>query len=1135
MRKKGLLAALAAFAFPALASAQSGYTIYPVPQQQTAGTEAVSFSAAVTIVADNGIDSYTVARAKQILTEHGLTATEATAPSATGSNLYLGINGSGGTADALLGTKGLSRDVFSKSGKYDRHVLSLFKENGAASVVAVGENTDATFIALASLEQILDNGTTGLHATTLYDYADQQSRGLVEGYYGYPYSAAVKEDLMRFMMRYKMNTYLYGAKSDPYHSNNWKDAYPTTLTDEQLKNGWLSQDMMRDVATTSQETKVNFIWAIHPGTDFISSSTVVSDIMGKYAKMYELGVRQFAVFVDDVGVPSSSSDLTSNATHLTQLQQAIEAKWNTEGAAPADTVRPLHFVPQVYCTSFASNDVRKNFFAALSKCPSNITFYTTGYGVWSVPNNNDLNTLKSELGRIGAWWWNYPCNDNADGQIYTMDMYSNFYDLPSVNSSATLPSELQNGLGIVCNPMQEGEVAKTSLFSAADYAWNNKGFDNQTSWEASFAAVLPGNTEAQASYKYLAPYLRYNDPDALNQLITQYKSDGKGGSISALMDEIMKHCDVLAKLKDSEVAGESLLYKDLSPWLLKLRMMASVTKRFIAVAAQTGDSEERWTSYMDALKDANSLSTAEEYKAYALEGMGNSISVSVRPSQPSERYLIKFVDYLKANALSDFFSANAEKKSNTYFTNAEGVSATVSGTTSVYMAMKSPATLQPGQYVGLQLSAPTLLNKITLSDTLVSKHYVAMSADGKNWTRLTQSTVTPDTHVRFVGVTNNTDEPMSVRLTASSIKLSVPAQTTISEATLPSGTVWQSHGSDYIKDGDLTTFATLNRNQQTGDAYTVKLNKAGVIKKVRVAVGTTNGDYMNAAKVQISSDNSKWTDLKVLGGKTTTFTLTLPQVVTYSDEVKYCDFDGESQTAQYVRLYVTQANTSKWLRLYDIIVNGEGAFTQLTCEDGNGNGLSSACDGNASTSTDDASGCITYHFQNATLLKEAVLFCDPSTTSAASVEATEDGSTWKEMGKISSAVQHVDLSSMPAATAMRVKWTGDTTPAIYEITEVADTEKSPVISGISSVTASGSGVSALSAVLDGGTLRLSAPQGIKSLTLYTADGRQLGGTLRAGGAQTAEYNVPALSAAKAVLAHVTLADGTSRTLKIMDK
>lgn len=82
---------------------------------------------------------------------------------------------------------------------------------------------------------MLEVDKTAMPAVSIYDYADQKSRGIVEGYYGYPYSVSVKKDLMRFMMRYKMNTYLYGAKSDPYHSEKWKEDYPASITEEQKK------------------------------------------------------------------------------------------------------------------------------------------------------------------------------------------------------------------------------------------------------------------------------------------------------------------------------------------------------------------------------------------------------------------------------------------------------------------------------------------------------------------------------------------------------------------------------------------------------------------------------------------------------------------------------------------------------------------------------------------------------------------------------------------------------------------------------------------------------------------------------------------------------------------------------------
>ena len=69
---------------------------------------------------------------------------------------------------------------------------------GVAEVVILGEHTDAAFHALASLDLMLDKGINNLPGVTINDYADMQSRGLVEGYYGYPYSIEVKKDLMHF-------------------------------------------------------------------------------------------------------------------------------------------------------------------------------------------------------------------------------------------------------------------------------------------------------------------------------------------------------------------------------------------------------------------------------------------------------------------------------------------------------------------------------------------------------------------------------------------------------------------------------------------------------------------------------------------------------------------------------------------------------------------------------------------------------------------------------------------------------------------------------------------------------------------------------------------------------------------------
>ena len=54
------------------AQAQSQYTIYPVPQAQDLTGGEARLSGTVNIVAEPGIDEATVARAREVLAEHGI-------------------------------------------------------------------------------------------------------------------------------------------------------------------------------------------------------------------------------------------------------------------------------------------------------------------------------------------------------------------------------------------------------------------------------------------------------------------------------------------------------------------------------------------------------------------------------------------------------------------------------------------------------------------------------------------------------------------------------------------------------------------------------------------------------------------------------------------------------------------------------------------------------------------------------------------------------------------------------------------------------------------------------------------------------------------------------------------------------
>ena len=644
--RKIMLMAAAACAFSLAAG--DAYTIYPIPHAQIAGKAACSLSATTTVIAESGIDQPTKNRLCDVLKQHGIVAEFAAKPSKTNANIYLGVNGSKGDADRLAKKLKLKRDIFA-NGKFDRHIISLTaQKNGNAQLLILGENTDAVFFALASLEQMLDGGSSNMACVTIYDYADIKDRGVVEGYYGVPYSTAVTEDLLRFMMRYKMNSYMYGAKSDPYHSGYWGKPYPDKLTAEQKSMGCFTAADIKQMCEVSAATKVNFIWAIHPGVAFTGNDDAVIDrIMEKFEAMHGLGVRQFGVFVDDVGVPYDEPTLKLNAKRLTVLQNAIDKKWNFSGAVPADTVKPLHFVPQLYAYGWTKAEGRKNFFSALSNTPAKTQIYITGKAVWSVPNNTDLKIVEEDLGRPVAWWWNYPCNDNADAYTFPVDMYSNFIDMPAIDDDARLPENLEGCASLLCNPMQQGEIAKIPLFSAADYAWNNASFDNTSSWNAALAAAV-GKQYAQP-LAHILPYLRINDPESMAKLIEGYKTTGNASALKAELTAIIDDCNKVNTLSIEADTAKVLFHADIRPWLLKLRQTASVLNALIDVAAMPAGNAKA-QAYAQAAAEAKSLTYGAEFNVVALEGMAEGIGKQDYNARLANKHLTPFVDYMLKKA-----------------------------------------------------------------------------------------------------------------------------------------------------------------------------------------------------------------------------------------------------------------------------------------------------------------------------------------------------------------------------------------------------------------------------------------------------------------------------------------------------
>ena len=191
-----------------------------------------------------------------------------------------------GTVQLIIGERGDASVAAYESlipQKNEGYYLSVESDK----VVIAGNDGSGTFYGVQSYIQIASQPQ--VMQVTVSDYPSVVQRGLVEGYYGNPYSEANRMGLFEFFGRQKMNVYIYGPKDDAYHKDRWREEYPSNLAAK-----------ITEYVNAAKANKVEFVWAIHPGNDIQWNDTDRRNIINKLKAMCKLGVRTFAVFWDDL-------------------------------------------------------------------------------------------------------------------------------------------------------------------------------------------------------------------------------------------------------------------------------------------------------------------------------------------------------------------------------------------------------------------------------------------------------------------------------------------------------------------------------------------------------------------------------------------------------------------------------------------------------------------------------------------------------------------------------------------------------------------------------------------------------------------------------------------------------------------
>ncbi|MFJ7628597.1 beta-N-acetylglucosaminidase domain-containing protein [Streptomyces sp. NPDC097595] len=566
----GMLAAgpsaRAADAPPAPAKARDTPTITPTPQSAEPRPDRVTLTPTVTLIAGGTADAPTLDVVETALRKAGAQhVVRARRPVPGRLTVYAGDT-------AALAAQKLDGPAELPAEGY---VLGI----GAGRIVLAGKDATGTYYAAQTLRQVLPHrGHPGgqVAGLAVRDWPGTALRGVIEGFYGTPWSHEARLDQLDYYGEHKMNIYVYSPKDDDYLRAKWREPYPADR---------LAQ--IKDLADRAALRHVEFTYALSPGLSVCYSSDAdVKALVDKFRTMWDIGVRTFAVPLDDISYTDWNCD-------------ADKAKWGTGGGAAGAAqahllnrvnqefiathpgAQPLQMVPTEYYNVSPSA-----YKTALSEqLDPDVLVEWTGVGVVAPTMTvAQADAARKVFGHPILTWDNYPVNDYATDRLLLG---------PFNGREKGLPGRLA---GITANPMIQPYASKLSLYTVADYSWNDAAYDPRESWGKGIEEYAGGDARTA---KALRAFADVNYSSALNTAkapelsaaFARYWESGDARRLDAVLASLgAAPARLRAALPDRGFIADS------GPWLDATESWATAARTALRMveAARAGKGAQAW-------------------------------------------------------------------------------------------------------------------------------------------------------------------------------------------------------------------------------------------------------------------------------------------------------------------------------------------------------------------------------------------------------------------------------------------------------------------------------------------------------------------------------------------------------------
>ncbi len=388
-------------------------------------------------------------------------------------------------------------------------------------------------------------------------------RGVIEGFYGHPWTHEQRLALIPFLGARGMSTFVYGPKDDPLVRRDWRLAYDGSALER-----------LAELVEACRRSGMRLTWCISPGLDIrYSDEADLVALMAKLRSVAAIGISDFGLLLDDI--PRELQHPEDQAA----FADLVAAHIHVVGRVFADlgpSMR-LSVCPTVYWGTGT-----EPYLAALGQAiDPRIDLYWTGRAICSPTLDlTDAATFARTTHRPVTYWDNYPVNDVAMG-----------YELHIGPYRGRDPQLWRASTGVIANGMELFEASRILFATIADYLRSPDTYEPEESWRRAIRDVVAA-ADAEAFTLFAdnvrSSCLSADDAPIVGRALESFlfrfeRGDGVAAAaeLGALADRLLA---AAAHLLRGPVTNRALM-DEVRPWLTAFELGAQAIRAIADLAA----------------------------------------------------------------------------------------------------------------------------------------------------------------------------------------------------------------------------------------------------------------------------------------------------------------------------------------------------------------------------------------------------------------------------------------------------------------------------------------------------------------------------------------------------------------------